>query len=150
MEDEENNKYVVLVKEEKQLKCREHKREEGNEKKIVFGGRKSYSSVTSFAIKYAGFERQGSVNRNFNNCWTIKRQHNDVTKRLFLQFDSRRLLVAHFASLSCGSATQLTIATLAQARAFSSAKFTTHKSDLTIRVRECCVSIICIALLLCY
>ena len=35
------------------------------------------------------------------------------------QFDLRRLLVAHFASLSCGSAAQLTIATLAQARAFS-------------------------------
>ena len=33
MEDEENNKYVVLVKEEKQLKCREHKRDEGNLKK---------------------------------------------------------------------------------------------------------------------
>ena len=39
------------------------------------------------------------------------------------QFDSRRLLVAHFASLSCGSATQLAIATLTQARAFSSASF---------------------------
>ena len=119
-------------------------------KKIVFGGRKSYSSLTSSAIKYAGFERQGSVNRNFNNCWTIKQQHNYITKRLILQFDSRRLLVAHFASLSCGSATQLTIATLAQARAFSSAKFTTHWNDLTIRVRECWVSIICTALLPCY
>ena len=32
-------------------------------------------------------------------------------------------LVAHFASLSCGSATQLAIATLSQARAFSSASF---------------------------
>ena len=110
MEEEENNKYVVLVKEEKQLKCREHKREEGNEKKLSLVAERA--SLTSSAIKYAGFERQGSVNRNFNNCWTIKRQHNDVTKRLFLQFDSRRLLVAHFASLSCGSATQLTIATL--------------------------------------
>ena len=40
--------------------------------------------------------------------------------------DSRRLLTAHIASLSCGLATQLTIATLAHALAY----FTTHKSDL--------------------
>ena len=77
MEEEENNKYVVLVKEEKKLKCREHKREEGNEKKLYLVAERA--SLTSSAIKYAGFERQGSVNRNFNNCWTIKRQHNYVT-----------------------------------------------------------------------
>ena len=66
------------------------------------------------------------------------------------QFDSRRLLVAHFVSFSCGSATQLSIATVA--RAFSSApfaNFTTHNSDLTIRVGNllCMVSITCTVLL---
>ena len=39
------------------------------------------------------------------------------------QLDSQRLSLAHFASLSCGLATQLTIVTLAQACAFSSASF---------------------------
>ena len=57
-------------------------------------------------------------------------------------------LVAHFASLSCGSATQLAIATLSQARAFLQrpfTNFTTHKSNLTVRVGNllCLVSIIC-------
>ena len=36
------------------------------------------ASLASSAIKYAGFERQGTVNRNFKNCWMIKRQHNYV------------------------------------------------------------------------
>ena len=64
-----------------------------------------------------------------------------------LEFDSRCLLVKHFSLLSCGSATQLTISTLAQARAFSSASFcefyNPQARDLTV-----CVIIICTALLL--
>ena len=41
------------------------------------------ASLTSSAIKYAGFERQGTVNRNFNNCWIIKQQHNYVMTQCF-------------------------------------------------------------------
>ena len=73
-----NNKYVVVVKEEKQLKCRETKKEEGNERNLSLVVVEK-ASLTSSSIKNAGYERQGSVNRNFNHFWTIKQQHNYVT-----------------------------------------------------------------------
>ena len=74
-----NNKYVVVVKEEKQLKCREtKKKEEGNERNLSLVVVEK-ASLTSSSIKNAGYERQASVDRNFNHFWTIKQQHNYVT-----------------------------------------------------------------------
>ena len=58
------------------------------------------------------------------------------------QFDSRRLLVKHFSSLSGGSATQLTISMVAQARAFSSASFSEfHNPQSSLR----CNNLYCFA-----
>ena len=74
-----NNKYVEVVKEEKQLKCREtKKKEEENERNLSLVVVEK-ASLTSSSIKNAGYERQASVNRNFNHFWTIKQQHNYVT-----------------------------------------------------------------------
>ena len=70
---------MVVVKEEKQLKCREtKKKEEGNERNLSLVVVEK-ASLTSSSIKNAGYERQASVDRNFNHFWTIKQQHNYVT-----------------------------------------------------------------------
>ena len=73
-----NNKYVEVVKEEKQLKCRETKKKEENERNLSLVVVEK-ASLTSSSIKNAGYERQASVNRNFNHFWTITQQHNYVT-----------------------------------------------------------------------
>ena len=70
---------MVVVKEEKQLKCREtKKKKEGNERNLSLVVVEK-ASLTSSSIKNAGYERQASVDRNFNHFWTIKQQHNYVT-----------------------------------------------------------------------
>ena len=56
----------------------------------------------------------------------------------------------HFTSLSCGLATQLTMATLAQARAFSSASSCEFHDKSDVGNLLCFWSIICNALLPCY
>ena len=57
---------MVVVKEEKQLKCREtKKKEEENVRKLSLVVVEK-ASLTSSSIKYAGLEPQTSVNRKFN------------------------------------------------------------------------------------
>lgn len=61
---------------------KKQKKEEGNERNLSLVVVEK-ASLTSSSIKNAGYERQASVNRNFNHFWTIKQQHNYVTTQWF-------------------------------------------------------------------